>query len=92
MIKNIIGVFAVIFIAACSSNDSSMMMPEDILDYSPEPYKIGVGDGLRVQVWGNERLSMESVPVRPDGKISMPLKRLTPTSALWMNLILPRSR
>ena len=72
-IKNIIGVWAVILMAACSSNDSSMMMPEDILDYSPEPYKIGVGDDLRVQVWGNERLSMDTVPVRPDGKISMPL-------------------
>ena len=35
-------------------------------------YRIGVDDVLRVNVWGNEALSVE-VPVRPDGKISMPL-------------------
>lgn len=65
--------FLVALLAACSSNDSSMLMPDDILDYSPEPYQIGVGDQLRVQVWGNEQLTLDAVPVRPDGKISMAL-------------------
>ncbi len=35
-------------------------------------YKIGVGDNVRVHVWRNADLS-NSVPVRPDGYISMPL-------------------
>ncbi len=71
-IKKILTSLAVVILAACSSTDAPMMMPDDILDYSQEPYRIGVGDELRIQVWGNEQLSLD-VPVRPDGKISMPL-------------------
>ncbi|MBI3563128.1 MAG: polysaccharide biosynthesis/export family protein [Gammaproteobacteria bacterium] len=37
-----------------------------------EPYKIGVDDTVQVSVWHNPDLSV-TVPVRPDGKISMPL-------------------
>ena len=35
-------------------------------------YRIGVTDILKINVWRNEELSVE-VPVRPDGKISVPL-------------------
>ena len=35
-------------------------------------YRIGVDDGIRVSVWRNPELSI-TVPVRPDGKISVPL-------------------
>jgi polysaccharide export outer membrane protein len=38
----------------------------------PSEYVIGPGDVLQVSVWKNETLS-RIVPVRPDGKISMPL-------------------
>jgi polysaccharide export outer membrane protein len=35
-------------------------------------YVIGPGDSLHIAVWGNEQLT-RTVPVRPDGKISLPL-------------------
>ena len=36
-------------------------------------YVIGTGDRLRVDVWQNTGVSLGEVPVRPDGKITMPL-------------------
>ncbi len=39
---------------------------------SVDEYLLGVTDVVRVSVWRNEDLSIE-VPVRPDGKISVPL-------------------
>ncbi|MFL0811242.1 MAG: polysaccharide biosynthesis/export family protein [Agarilytica sp.] len=47
-------------------------MPEPASGRALNEYKIGVGDQLRINVWKNEELSSE-VPVRPDGKISLPL-------------------
>ncbi|OLB44468.1 MAG: hypothetical protein AUI04_00300 [Candidatus Rokubacteria bacterium 13_2_20CM_2_64_8] len=38
----------------------------------PSDYVIGPGDVLQISVWKNDTLS-RVVPVRPDGKISMPL-------------------
>ncbi len=49
-----------------------------------EDYRIGVTDILKIAVWRNDELSID-VPVRPDGKISVPLLNdvqaagLTPT-------------
>lgn len=45
--------------------------PAPPLPLAPE-YVIGAGDVLQISVWKNETLS-RVVPVRPDGKISMPL-------------------
>lgn len=36
-------------------------------------YLIGPGDNLQVFVWKNPELSVDDVPVRPDGKITTPL-------------------
>lgn len=36
------------------------------------PYVIGAGDRLQIRVWKNQELSVE-VPVRPDGRITVPL-------------------
>jgi polysaccharide export outer membrane protein len=38
----------------------------------PEAYRIGPEDMLHISVWKNEAMS-KIVPVRPDGKISLPL-------------------
>jgi polysaccharide export outer membrane protein len=39
---------------------------------TPEAYRIGPEDMLQIAVWKNEAMSL-TVPVRPDGKISLPL-------------------
>ena len=36
-------------------------------------YIIGPADRLRIDVWQNEKLQLPEVPVRPDGKITVPL-------------------
>lgn len=46
--------------------------PIDQANQNGTEYLIGPGDGLSIFVWRNPELS-SSVPVRPDGKISVPL-------------------
>lgn len=36
-------------------------------------YVIGAADRLRIDVWQNDKVSLGDVPVRPDGKITIPL-------------------
>jgi len=46
--------------------------PTDPKPMDRPPYRIGVTDVLQIVVWKNEDISVQ-VPVRPDGKISVPL-------------------
>lgn len=64
--------FLLFILSTCLITSCSMPqeVPEQGLDI-PE-YKIGAGDQLYINVWQNPDLSL-SVPVRPDGKISVPL-------------------
>ncbi len=58
-------------LGACSTSAP----PPAATDTEPEftaEYRIGVGDTLSINVWRNEDLSVD-VPVRPDGKVSVPL-------------------
>lgn len=67
-------VHAVVFtilIVGCSSNKHQAMPPAADVGILDE-YRIGVGDSIQINVWRNAELSL-SVPVRPDGKVSMPL-------------------
>lgn len=66
-------VAAVLLLGACAGPTGSP--PPEGSDIEPgfaDDYKIGVGDNLRINVWRNDDLSV-AVPVRPDGKISVPL-------------------
>src|SRR5688572_9261415 len=47
--------------------------PPDPTPMDREPYTIGVTDVLRISVWKNPELSVDAVPVRTDGMISVPL-------------------
>lgn len=59
-------------LVACSSNRPQSGPEFDNAASLLAEYRIGVGDALQISVWRNPELSL-SVPVRPDGKISMPL-------------------
>jgi polysaccharide export outer membrane protein len=59
-------------LAGCSNKSKQPELP---ISASPDvlaDYHIGIGDQLAISVWRNQDLSV-SVPVRPDGKISVPL-------------------
>ncbi len=62
---------ALILLASCSGNPS---LPQaKAIGYDPSPdYFIGPLDTLNIFIWRNPELS-QSVPVRPDGRISLPL-------------------
>jgi polysaccharide export outer membrane protein len=67
------GLACLLLLAACSTVPASNEAPP--VTAHPEAvtnYSIGVDDQLQVTVWQNPELSV-NVPVRPDGKITVPL-------------------
>lgn len=65
--------FCLIVLAACATAPGSTDAPKFNADaQAVTTYHIGVDDQLQISVWHNPDLSV-SVPVRPDGKITVPL-------------------
>jgi polysaccharide export outer membrane protein len=67
-----LGMLLALLTACVAPNRGPIEQPEEAMAFNPDDYRIGVGDNLSVNVWRDQNLSV-SVPVRPDGKISMPL-------------------
>ena len=66
----------VLFLSGCAST-----LPPITMDAQPptHDYLIGPGDNVNITVWRNPEVS-QSVPVRPDGKITTPLVEDLPAS------------
>lgn len=67
----LIGIVSLGAAGCASSGSGSLQACVQPTDAAP-PYVVGPGDSLDIFVWRNPDLSTE-VPVRPDGRISMPL-------------------
>lgn len=70
-LRQVMVVTLVLILGGCSGLPSSDEMPP-VSELEPEPYEIGVGDTISIHVWRNPELG-QSIVVRPDGFISMPL-------------------
>lgn len=66
---------AVLLVSGCKSVPDATEGKEETNRFAPHlegDYRIGVDDRVQITVWRNPELST-TVPVRPDGKISVPL-------------------
>ena len=76
-LKPLVAVLALVGLSACAETPmrppqtSSSQESKMALAKTPH-YRLAVADVVEISVWHNKRLS-ETVPVRPDGRISMPL-------------------
>ncbi len=72
MFRQVIALLLAVAVAACASGGGLAEAPPAPNQASVEDYAIGVDDIVQVTVWRNPELGI-NVPVRPDGKISVPL-------------------
>ncbi|MCW5581749.1 MAG: polysaccharide biosynthesis/export family protein [Luteimonas sp.] len=72
MFRILAATFVVALLSACVSGGGSSEAPPVPQQAAVDDYAIGVDDIVQVSVWRNPELGI-NVPVRPDGKISVPL-------------------
>ncbi len=81
--KLLVATFALAGLSACAqtpmSAGSGASPPAALARATIPHYRLAVADVIEVSVWHNKRLS-ETVPVRPDGRISMPLIGAVPVA------------
>ncbi len=72
--KSLAVIFVCLFLFACetTTTEEPIEVPQKTGSLQTGGYTIGVGDQLSVSVWRNPDISV-TVPVRPDGMISVPL-------------------
>ena len=61
-----------LFLVACATTGGNAGAPPAAMPVAVETYQIGVDDIVQVSVWRNPELGI-TVPVRPDGMITVPL-------------------
>lgn len=68
---SLIGFTAALSLSACS--EPASITPPPAASTTSLPYRIGPADTLSVFVYGAPDLSVHGIPVRPDGRIAIPL-------------------
>lgn len=72
LVGGILALFCAIALGACSTQENLKASSDGQLTPQRAEYRIGPEDELYISVWKNETLT-RTVPVRPDGRISLPL-------------------
>lgn len=71
--RRTLGLACAVALAALACGRPVQPPPPEPAGGEKAPYVIGPSDVLQLTVWKNPELSLQSVPVRPDGRISTPL-------------------